>query len=216
MSKPSRRGRPPEVVRKPANTRRSQQRARRQRARRWRWTIGGGFTAAVAVAVALGLAASSRTPSRPPAAAVGAPAPDGVFSTTRGATETVASLRGRPTLLWFVSTWCPSCQAGTQAMAAQIGRLSAMHVRVVELELAGDLGQAGPTIETFGRQLAGAAYADPDWIFGVASTGLTTTYDPASDLDIYYLIDSSGRIRDVGSSPAATMSQLLSHAAGLT
>jgi thiol-disulfide isomerase/thioredoxin len=143
------------------------------------------------------------------ATSVAALAPDGGFTTTSGANQTVSSLRGQPTLLWFVTTWCSSCQAGTQAMASQISTLGAHRVRVVELELANDLGQPGPRITDFGQQLAGAGYHNPNWTFGVASAVLTTTYDPAGYLDIYYLLDGSGRIAYTNSSPAATMSQLL-------
>lgn len=169
--------------------------------------------AAVAAIIALVVAATRGT-SPPPVAATGKQAPDGTFTTANGATQTVSSLRGRPTLLWFVSTWCTSCQVGTQAMAAQIQTFARKGVRVVELELADDLGQPGPDINTFARQLAGAAAINPDWTFGVATTGLTTTYDPASDLDIYYLLDSAGRIAYVNSSPASTMTEL-QHQAGL-
>ena len=159
------------------------------------------------LAIALGGAPST------PATGIGALAPDGAFTTTAGTTQTVASLRGRPTLLWFVSTWCSSCQAGTQAMASEISTFAARKVRVVELELAGDLGQPGPSIGDFGAQLAGPAYTNTDWTFGLASTGLTATYDAAGYLDVYYLLDPSGHIVYVNSSPASTMHSLLDQTA---
>ncbi|HLI58380.1 MAG TPA: hypothetical protein VKV21_01815 [Solirubrobacteraceae bacterium] len=162
---------------------------------------GGGSSAASAGAIA------------GPSASDHGIAPDGRFTTTAGASETVASLRGQPTLLWFVTTWCSSCQAGTQAMSSQIPTLAADHVRVVELELSGDLGQPGPAIGEFARRLAGRRYHDPAWTFGTASAGLTHTYDPRGYLDVYYLIDAAGHITYANSSPAATMSQLLTAAA---
>jgi thiol-disulfide isomerase/thioredoxin len=158
------------------------------------------------------------TPAGSPGAGspgLGARAPEGSFTTISGTNGTVSSLRGQPTLLWFVTTWCPSCATGTQAMAGQIASFARMHVRVVELGLAGDLGQAGPSMTAFRRQWAGTI-TNPDWSFGVASSPLTITYDPASDLDIYYLLDSSGRITYVNSDPGSTMSQLLAHAAHLS
>jgi thiol-disulfide isomerase/thioredoxin len=122
---------------------------------------------------------------------------------------TVASLRGRPTLLWFVTTWCTSCAAGTKVMAQEIGRIAASGARVVELENNGDLGQAGPSMGQFARSLAGSAVENPAWILGEASSSLTRTYNPAGYLDIYYVIDTAGDVTYVSSAPASTMGQLL-------
>lgn len=184
--------------------------------RKWlTWAAGGMLVAVVVVIVAV--AAGGGTGSNPdtggPSIAAGtgaqALAPDGQFATITGAPRTVFSLHGQPTLLWFVTTWCSSCQAGTQAVSTQIPTLATRHVRVVELELAGDLGQTGPSIAAFARQLAGNRYHNPDWTFGTASAALTQTYDPNGYLDIYYLLNSHGQITYVNSSPAATMNQLL-------
>ena len=133
-----------------------------------------------------------------------------------GQKRTIFSLRGRPALVWLVATWCPSCQAGTQVMAAHLARLRADGVRVVELEDYQDLGHPGPGMNSFGPKFAGAAYRSPDWTFGVASQALTRAYNPQGYLDIYYLLDASGHITYVNSSPGSTMSQLLARAGGLT
>lgn len=181
----------------------------------WVWAIvlvlGG-------VGAAIGVKASQTNTTRGPVAAATSTqfAPDGTFTTVSGQQLSVSSLRGHPALLWFVSTWCSSCQAGTQAMAGYIDSLKADGVRVVELELYDDLGQSGPSIVDFGHTLAGASYTDPDWTWGTASAQLSYTYDPKSYLDIYYLLDAQGRIVYVNSSPAATMSSLLSHASKLS
>jgi thiol-disulfide isomerase/thioredoxin len=152
----------------------------------------------------------SRSPvSSPSAPVVGKIAPTGVYSTVQGKLTRLASLRGTPTLVWFVATWCSSCQAGTQTIAQNITRLSSRHVRVVELELAGDLGQPGPTIVSFGQQFAGHEYSNPDWIWGVASSQMTQTYDPHAYLDIYYLLNAQGKIVYVNGSPSSTMGSLL-------
>lgn len=184
------------------------------RRRRWLGLSAAGAVLVVVAVIAVfaatrhgGVGASSGSTRR------GALAPDGGFTTVAGDAGTIASLRGRPTLVWFVATWCSSCQAGTSAMASAIDQFAARGVRVLELEMAGDLGQPGPSIEQFGRQLAGAAYGNPDWTFGVASTGLTNTYNPKGYLDIYYLLDAAGRIAYVNGSPAGTMRQLLAEAA---
>jgi thiol-disulfide isomerase/thioredoxin len=170
--------------------------------------------AAVTAVIAV-TAGGGNTPAGGAAPAVGSAAPDGSFTTVSGTTETVASLRGHATLLWFVATWCPSCQAGTQAMAGDLARLRAAGVQVAEVEDYADLGQPGPAMSSFGPQLAGAAYRDPGWTFGTASPALTRACNPQGYLDIYFLLDSSGRIAYINSAPASTMSQLLAQAGGL-
>ncbi len=146
---------------------------------------------------------------------VGGVAPNGTAITLSGATTSVASLRGRPALIWFVTTWCSSCEAGTQTMAQNIAALSADGVRVVEVENYADFGQSGPTMETFAKSLAGHAFANPDWTFGEASSALTRTYNPRAYLDIYYLINAAGRIVYVNGSPSSTMPGLLNAAKSL-
>ena len=146
---------------------------------------------------------------------VGTTAPNGTFTTLAGKTETVAALRGKPTLLWLVTTWCSSCEAGTQAMAQNVATLAADGVRVVEVENYGDLGQSGPTMASFAKTLAGGAYSNPDWTFAVASSAFTRAYNPNAYLDIYYLINAQGKITYVNSSPASTMAQLLGAAKAL-
>lgn len=147
--------------------------------------------------------------------AVGLSAPDGALTTTSRQQLSIASFRGKPTLIWFVATWCSSCQAGTQSLAANISQFSADGVRVVEVELYKDLGQSGPDITTFGKRFAGKQYSNPDWTFAKSSKGLTQTYDPKSYLDIYYLLNSKGQITYVNGSPGSTMAPLLSQAANI-
>ncbi len=190
---------------------------RRRRARRLRWAgAGAAGVAMAAVVVVIAVTAGGRNPAGGAVPAVGSAAPGGSLTAVSGRTETIASLRGHNSLLWFVATWCPSCQAGTQAMAWEAARLRAGGVRVVEVEDYADLGQPGPPMAGFARQFAGAAYHDPGWTFGTASRALTRACNPQGYLDVYFLLGSSGRVAYVGSAPASTMSQLLARAGRLT
>ncbi len=159
---------------------------------------------------------SSTAAGGPRSAAMGKPAPAGSFTTVTGRTLDVTALRGHPTLLWFVATWCPACQSGTRAVARHLDELEAHGVRVVELELFDNLGQPGPSVAELARSYGGARYGDPHWILGTASARLTRAYDPRAYLDIYYLLDARGRVRFVGSSPAATMPAILDRARSLS
>ena len=225
MSKSSTRQRP--ARQRPARpTGTARRRAEAQRHKRNRLLLGGGVTlvvALVALVVALHVANASSGSSSASGSSgtsgvslpVGTPAPNGAITTLAGKAETVAGLRGRPTLIWFVTTWCSSCQAGTQAMAQNVATLASDGVRVVEVENYADLGQSGPAMGTFARTLAGSDFSNPDWTFGEASSALTHTYNPKAYLDIYYLINAKGKITYVNSSPGSTMPQLLGAAKAL-
>jgi thiol-disulfide isomerase/thioredoxin len=195
-----------------AARRRAEAQRRSRKRRRDRALLGGGVAAVLAIVglvVGLHVASSNAGTSSAATLPAGSMAPDAAFTTLAGKTETLSALRGRPTLLWLVTTWCSSCQAGTPVMAQNIPKLAADGVRVVELENYQDLGQSGPSMSAFSRALAGAAISNPDWIFGEASAELTRAYNPKAYLDIYYLINAQGRITYVNSSPASTMPQLL-------
>ena len=201
-------------------------RARRQAEttakRRRRWGFGAGGVAVLAVAgTVLGLhyanrpSASATSPQSSAIPSVGKAAPPGTFTTLSGQTVDVASLKGHPTLVWFVTTWCSSCQAGTQTMAQNVARLQADGVKVDEVELYQNLGQSGPSITAFAKALAGPEATNPDWTFGTSSASLTRAYDPQSYLDIYYLLNAQGQVTYVNGSPGSTMPQLLAAAAKL-
>lgn len=200
------------------SARRAREAARRASARRRRtgWiTAVILLVAVVGTVLGLHLRAGPSSTAATPTAAVGHPAPGGQFTTVSGQPVDVASLRGHPTLLWFVATWCSSCQTGVKAVAANIDRFAAAGTRVVTLELADNLGQSGPSIDQFGRQLAGPAYRNPNWQFGTASQALTRSYDPKAYLDIYYLLDRDGNVVYVNGSPGSTMPNLLAEVAKL-
>jgi thiol-disulfide isomerase/thioredoxin len=178
-----------------------------------RWVSLAGL-AVVVVGVVLGVTLTGGGSAVAPA--VGSLAPAGSFTSVSGQAETL-SLRGQPTLVWLITTWCPVCQAGTRAMTARLAsRLAQLHVRVLELELHGDLGHARPSMTAFVHTYAGAGPHGADWTFGMASSALTQAYNPKGVMDVYYLVDSTGHVRYVNSGPATTGSKLLAYAAALS
>jgi hypothetical protein len=193
-----------------------------------RWAVVAG-----ALVVALGLgtfalvgtrsaATSLRTPrAAQPAAtrhasAPAAPAPNGTFTTASGTTATIASLRGTPTMVWFVAGGCASCAASIPAVAEHFDQLRAAGLRVLTLGLYGDFaaGSKGVTqLLSFGREAAfNKPITRPGWEWGMASKSLSLAYDPAGIPDLYVLIGPTGGIRYRNSVPDSTMSELLAEA----
>jgi thiol-disulfide isomerase/thioredoxin len=206
-------------------SRRAQRYQQRQHNRQLRLFVGLGAAVVAVILAAVGLTNLHHGQSTPPQStaqsaadplpSVGSATPNGTFTTLSGQHETVASTKGSPTLLWFVSTWCSSCQAGTKVMAKNLATLAAAGVKVKEIELYHDLGSTGPSMSTFATALAGSELHNPDWTFGVSSFGLSKAYDPVGYLDIYYLINREGKITYINSSPSATMPQLLKAVKGV-
>ncbi len=221
MNRPN--NRPMDRVKAPS--RRTQRYQQRQHSRQLRLFIGLAAALVAIVLAVVGLTDLRHGQSTPaqstsqstvdPLPAVGSTTPNGTFTTLAGQRETVTSAKGSPTLLWFISTWCSSCQAGTQVMAKNLATLAAAGVKVKEIELYHDLGSTGPSMSTFAKMFAGSSFHNPDWTFGVSSLGLSKVYDPVGYLDIYYLINRTGKITYINSSPSATMPQLLKAVKGV-
>ncbi len=151
----------------------------------------------------------------PAAAAVGAPAPGGTFTTLDGTTLDVASLRGKPTVLWFVAAGCSSCTASIPAVADHLQQLRNAGVQVAVIDLYGDLGsgtQGAQDLRTLGTSLVGARLTDPGWTWGTSSKDLSFSYDASGQPDVYYVLDRTGTITYTDGVPVSTMDQLLSHA----
>ena len=116
-------------------TEQPRRRQRQQRRLPWRYVIGVPLVVVVAVALGVGIANHNASQPQTDRLSVGATAPNGTFTTVDGQATTIAALRGHPAVVWFVTTFCDSCQAGTQVMAQQINQFTHHHVKVVELEL---------------------------------------------------------------------------------
>lgn len=185
--------------------------------------------AALGVALAAGVlvahdrsttTASSRRGDGVTPAAVGAPAPNGTFTTANGTRETIAaSLRGHTTLVWLVAGGCASCAASIPAVAAHLGQITGHGVQVLTLGLYGDFpnGKGGVAqLLSFGQATAGSTVVRPGWHWGMASKALSMAYDPSGTPDQYVLVGPGGHIRYRNSVPDSTMTQLLAAATALS
>jgi thiol-disulfide isomerase/thioredoxin len=146
-------------------------------------------------------------------------APDLPVSLTNGTSISLSKFHGHPVLIWFVATWCPSCQQGAQLMASQYySQLRSEDVTLLTVESYNNLGQPGPTMPQFAAQYAGGGNT-AGWLFGTTTQDASYTYNPQADLDIYYLVDPSGSIVTSGVNlPTALQSivSVASHIQGST
>ena len=199
------------------------ERASEHRSRR-RWGLAA---AALVLAAGLGAYALAGTgsgatnPTAQPGASQHRPvpatlAPNGTYTTPSGRTATIASLRGRPTMVWFVAAGCASCAASIPAVASHLDQLTGAGFRVLTLGLYGDFssGKTGVAqLLSFGRSATfGASIERPGWEWGMASKSLSLAYDPSGIPDLYVLIGPTGRIRYHNSVPDSTMGELLAAA----
>ena len=123
--------------------------------------------------------------------------------------ESTVQLKGHPTLLWLLSTWCGSCAAGLQALRSEAAQLEMARLHVIVLRNYKNGGYPGPHIRSFVKRFAPALLSEPNWTFGQASLALEQAYNSRHYPDIYYLIDAAGRIHAVDSAPGATMNRIL-------
>ncbi len=153
------------------------------------------------------------TSASAPTSTSGTPAPNGTFTTPSGTTATIASFRGKPTMVWFVAGGCASCAASIPAVAARFHQLRAAGLRVLTLGLYGDFAAGNKGVAqllSFGREAAfNKPITRPGWEWGMASKALSLAYDPAGIPDLYVLIGPTGHIRYRNSVPDSTMGELL-------
>ena len=146
------------------------------------------------------------------AAKVGALAPDIAFTTVDGSEYQLSDFRGRPVMLWFYASWCPTCQVGTIAVAGIVDQLKLAGVQIIQLQLYKNLGYPGPTAEEFARQYASSVPRSPNWLWGDASLVASYTYDPQGYPDIYFLIGRDGIVREIAPAPHVTIDKILAFA----
>jgi len=141
-------------------------------------------------------------------------APGGTFITPTGTTATIASLRGKLTMLWFVADSCAGCAASISAVSSNLQRITGKGVQILTLGLYGAFppGKSGiAQLLRFGRAHGGRMDV-AGWRWGMATKALSMTYDPLHTPDEYLLIGPDGHIRYRNDTPSFTMSQLLAAA----
>ncbi len=172
---------------------------------------GGAIRTATDTAMATGPVLRAQSPAE---VKIGAPAPDIAFTTIEGTRHQLSEFRGRPVMLWFFATWCPTCLVGTRAMAENFDLVKETGIQIVQLRLYNNLGFRGASVEEVATQYAGDAYPSSRWLWGEASQIASFTYDPRGYPDVYFLIDDEGIVQDADAAPQVTLDKILAFARG--
>ncbi len=143
------------------------------------------------VAIILGAWALSSSPVT--TVNVGQPAPGFTFTTMNGTSSSLSIYQGHPVVLWWITSWCTSCQDGTKLFAQNYySQYRSAGVVLLQVESYNNLGQAGPDLNTFASSYGYSGQSG--WVLGLGPQGATTTYNPSAYLDFYYVISSQGII----------------------
>ncbi len=140
---------------------------------------------------------------------LGAPAPDITFTVLDGSTYKLSQFRGKPVMLWFFASWCPTCITSTSAVSERFEKLTANGLQIIQLRLYDNLGYPGPSAQEFAQIYAGAPGESLQWLWGEASLEASVTYDPRGYPDIYFLIDREGVLRGANGAPNVSMNDIL-------
>ena len=116
---------------------------------------------------------------------IGQPAPALRIPQVGGGTVDLAALRGKPVWLYFMATWCPSCQEEVPAMGSFAARYAASGLVVVGVDVREDQG----TVAAFADRL-GAVFP-----IGLDAQGSAQSTWGAYALPTHFWIDKNGVIR---------------------
>jgi peroxiredoxin len=119
--------------------------------------------------------------------APGAPAPDFSVRALDGRRITLRDVRGSPTLLFFMASWCGSCLAEAEALGRIHDELAGRELRIIAVDV-------DPTSSPeLVRQFAEAA-GGPRYVFALDEDGRTARTFGVATLDTTIIIDREGRI----------------------
>jgi hypothetical protein len=139
---------------------------------------------------------------------VGSAAPDFQVQLINGTITRLNDFRGHAVLLWFVTVGCSSCGVGAQLLSQQYySQLHEEGVTILTVQLYKNLGLEGSSFSEFASQFGGTRQG---WLFGTSNQDTTYTYDPKALLDIYYTLDSQGRIIASGAGLAVDLQSIVS------
>ena len=125
-----------------------------------RLTVSLTALALIAAACSGGTAHSSGEPTATTAAVSGDPVPTQQFSTFSGELATLASYEGKPVVLNFWASWCPSCVAEMSAAFRPVAQDLGDDITFIGMNIQDDRALALELLETTGVDWVSAEDAD--------------------------------------------------------
>jgi len=106
-----------------------------------------------------------------------------------GQTVTNASLRGRPAIIWYTTSYCAPCQVGARAVAKLYDQLGGNAFKVLVVFV--DPGESAATLDQWRSQ-----FGRPGWIVALDKDGSLSKDVGLQYLDSKYLLDANGVVRN--------------------
>ncbi len=116
----------------------------------------------------------------------GQPAPDFSVPTLDGGTFRLADQRGKPTVIFFMAYWCPTCVPEAQALA-KLHQEYGDKVAILALDI--DPSSSPKSLTQF-KQWAG----NPDYAFGFDKGNVVVQKYKVRSLDATVIVDAEGKI----------------------
>ena len=96
---------------------------------------------------------TSSTGSEPSAARVGEPAPDFQFQNSDGQAVSLSDLRGKPVLMNFWATWCPSCRSQLLYMQEKYEEWSGKGLMLLAVNVGESPSRVGSFMQSYNLSL---------------------------------------------------------------
>lgn len=124
------------------------------------------------------------------AIAVGGVFPDFRFTEASGQVLTRASLRGKPSIVWFTTTYCVPCQIGARVVSRLDDELGGKAFSVLVVFV--DPGETVSDLTSWRAQ-----FGNPDWLVALDTDLALAEAVELRFLDSKFLLDKNGRIENI-------------------